>query len=74
MKEGDYMLKDAITSDRLTQLKELRNVIAETIDKRPGARDLAQLSRQYRDTLKDIEELENRNIEDEISKILDECE
>lgn len=43
---------------RLEQLKELLRILADEIDERPGARDLAQLSRQYRETLKEIEEIE----------------
>ena len=40
------MMIEAINSDRLTQLKALLIVIAEAIDKEPGARDLASLDRQ----------------------------
>ena len=56
---------------RLEQLRELLEILADEIDQRPGARDLAQLSRQYRDTLKEIEELEGADvIGDGISDIL----
>lgn len=41
---------------RLEQLRELLEILADEIDQRPGARDLAQLSRQYRETLREIEE------------------
>lgn len=58
---------------RLEQLKELLRILADEIDERPGARDLAQLSRQYRETLKEIEEIEGaQNDDDEISRILSE--
>lgn len=58
-------------SDRLSQLKELRDILADEINSRPGARDLAQLAKQYRETLKEIEELEGNNAEeDEIAKLL----
>lgn len=58
-------------SDRLSQLKELRDILADEINSRPGARDLAQLAKQYRETLKEIEELEGNNAEeDEIEKLL----
>lgn len=56
---------------RLEQLKELLRILADQIDARPGARDLAQLSRQYRETLKEIEEIEgSENNDDDISEIL----
>lgn len=58
---------------RLEQLKELLRILADEIDKRPGARDLAQLSRQYRETLKEIEEIEGaQQNDDDISEILSE--
>lgn len=56
---------------RLEQLKELLRILADEIDERPGARDLAQLSRQYRETLKEIEEIEGAgDQDDEIGEIL----
>ncbi|MBQ3979965.1 MAG: hypothetical protein II634_04150 [Lachnospiraceae bacterium] len=56
---------------RLEQLKELLSILAETIDSKPGARDLAQLAKQYRETLKEIEELErSTDTDDEIGDIL----
>ena len=58
---------------RLEQLKELLRILAGEIDERPGARDLAQLSRQYRETLKEIEEIEGaEQNDDDISEILSE--
>jgi hypothetical protein len=58
-------------TDRLTQLKALRDVLAAKINDDPGARDLAQLAKQYRETLKEIEEIEGENHgEDEIEKLL----
>ena len=58
-------------TDRLTQLKSLRDVLAEKINSDPGARDLAQLAKQYRETLKEIEEIEGgEHGEDEIEKLL----
>lgn len=60
-------------TNRLTQLKALRDVLAAKINDDPGARDLAQLAKQYRETLKEIEELEgNDGAEDEIGKLLNE--
>ena len=56
---------------RLAQLKALLQILAETIDTRPGARDLAQLSRQYRETLVEIEEIEGaEQNDDDIAEIL----
>lgn len=56
---------------RLDQLRCLRDIIAEKINSDPGARDLAQLCKQFRETNKEIEELENMNNgEDEIDRIL----
>lgn len=60
---------------RLAQLKALLEILAEIIDTRPGARDMAQLSRQYRETLKEIEEIEGtEDNNDDISEILSERE
>ena len=58
--------------NRLTQLTELRRKLAEAIDDCESKRDLAALSRQYRETLKEIEELEEYGQEeDEIKEILE---
>lgn len=60
---------------RLAQLKALLQILAETIDTRPGARDLAQLSRQYRETLVEIEEIEGaEQNDDDIAEIISERE
>ena len=62
---------EVLNQDRLAQLKALLEVLANEIDQKPGARDLAQLSKQYRETLKEIEEIEGtENTNDEISEIL----
>lgn len=59
------------SATRLVQLKELLVILADEIDNRPGARDLAQLSRQYRETLKEIEEIEGTaGDNDEIGELL----
>lgn len=58
-------------TSRLIQLKALRDVLAAKINDDPGARDLAQLAKQYRETLKEIEEIEGgEHGEDEIEKLL----
>ena len=56
---------------RLEQLKALAEILADKINSDPGARDMAQLAKQLRETLKEIEEIEGvTNGEDEIDKIL----
>ena len=58
-------------SSQIIQLKMLLAILAEEIDGRPGSRDLAQLSRQYRETLREIEEIEGgMDPDDEIAEIL----
>ena len=65
------LLSDNIDESRLNQLKELLQILAEAIDKSPGARDLAQLVKQYRETLKEIEEIDGGKTDDDaIGKIL----
>ena len=65
------MLTEKTAAPRLDQLKELLEILAEAIDQRPGARDLAQLSKQYRETVKEIEEIEGAGgNDDEIGEIL----
>lgn len=57
--------------DRVDQLRNLLDILAEKINSDPGARDLAQLAKQYRETLKEIEELEGGHGEtSEIDQIL----
>ena len=56
---------------RLERLVSLRDKLENAIDECDSKRDLAALSRQYRETLKEIEEIEGAsNGEDEIDKIL----
>lgn len=43
---------------RLEQLKKLRDTLAKAIDECESMRDLAALSRQYRETIREIEDLE----------------
>lgn len=60
-----------LNDTRLAQLKALLEVLAVSIDDKPGARDLAQLSKQYRETLKEIEEMEGVTKDnDEIGELL----
>ena len=66
-------MRETTELPRLEQLKALLIILADEIDQRPGARDLAQLARQYRETLKEIEEIEGMNShDDEIAEILSE--
>lgn len=56
--------------DRLKKLIELENDIYELMQK-ANSRTYASLAKQYRETLKEIEEIEGNNLNnDEISKIL----
>ena len=60
-----------LNGTRLAQLKALLEVLAASIDEKPGARDLAQLSKQYRETLREIEEMEGTAKDnDEIGELL----
>ena len=62
---------ECVDQERLNQLKKLLNVLAEAIDSKPGMRDLAGLVRQYRETLREIEELEGGpKDEDELGALL----
>ena len=65
------MMENSLDLPRVEQLKELLGILAKQIDDGPGARDMASLAKQYRETLKEIEEIEqNGNEEDELAKIL----
>ena len=64
-------LKRKRNRSRLEQLKTLRDILADEIDSRPGARDLASLAKQYRETITEIEQLEGADdTDDELSEIL----
>ena len=65
-------LSEALT--RHDQLIELREKLAFAIDTCESMRDLAALSRQYRETIKEIEEIEGAIPDDEIAGILSERE
>lgn len=65
-------LTAVINADRLTKLKALLAILSEAIDKGPGARDLSQLSKQYRETIREIEEIEGGPTDgDELGAILE---
>ena len=62
---------NAVNKPRAEQLKELLRVLAKQIDGEPGARDMASLARQYRETLKEIEEIEGtEDNDDDIAELL----
>ena len=57
--------------DRLQQLKTLASVLASSIDACDDARALPALAKQYRETVREIEEIEGASDNgDEISEIL----
>lgn len=57
--------------NRLQRLIELRDRLAESIEECTSMRDLAALARQYRETMREIEEIEGaENNGDEIAEIL----
>lgn len=69
------MMQSVTDKPRVCQLKELLLILAKEIDDSPGARDMASLSKQYRETIKEIEEIEGTdNGEDEISKLINDGE
>ena len=60
--------------NRLERLVEVRDKLAMAISTCDSRRDLAALSKQYRETLREIEELEGEGArDDEIGSILAEC-
>lgn len=59
------------SGSRLEQLKRLALVLAKNIDSCKDARLLPQLAKQYRDTIREIEEMEGAPSDgDEISEVL----
>jgi len=57
--------------NRLEQLKTLAPILAKKIDGCDSLRDLASLSKQYRETIKEIEEIEGVDKDDdEIGELL----
>ena len=59
--------------NRLEKLKELEAELKDLMNK-ANSRSLAPLAKQYRETLKEIEEIEGVNTNDEIGDILAERE
>ena len=59
--------------NRLDKLKELAKILAQNIDECADVRALPQLAKQYRDTIREIEEIEGaQHHGDEIGAILSE--
>jgi len=56
--------------DRLESLKALALNIAESLDDPDDSHSKAQLARQYRETLREIDEIEEGNGDDEIAAII----
>ena len=54
---------------RLEQLRALALVIAAEIDEGDGSHSMAQLARQYRETIAEIAELEGDGEDDEVAAI-----
>ena len=64
-------IQETLREERVEQLRALQEVIADQIDQRPGARDLASLAKQFREIGKEIEELEAlTDSSDDIDRIL----
>ena len=64
-------LIDASNEGRFEQLTQLRDILASSIDECESMRDLASLSRQYRETIREIESIESGEDDgDEIASII----
>ena len=55
---------------RLEQLRQLALVIAESIDMGDESHSMAQLARQYRETIREIAELEGESDDDPIARLI----
>nr|DAU98198.1 MAG TPA: hypothetical protein [Caudoviricetes sp.] len=68
------MVTVAGSGDRLAELKNLKIILAKQIDMctsmEDGPKLMPQLSRQYRETLREIEEIEGVGDDDEIGELL----
>lgn len=69
----DRMTSVTCDGSRLEQLKTLAYVLARRIDDDSESHSMAQLARQYRETIREIAELEAENDGDDIiSKLISE--
>lgn len=64
------LLSKSKKNDRAAQLEELKYKLAKAIDTCESMRDLAALSRQYRETIKELDEIQGGDTDDEISRII----
>lgn len=70
---GVFMKLKNVKGGRLEELKNLKLVLAAAIDGYSDPKALPQLAKQYRETVREIEEIEGAaNSEDEICEILGE--
>ena len=58
------------TENRLGKLKALSEILADALDNVESPKDCASLARQYRETIREIEEIEGVWEKDEIAEIL----
>lgn len=63
MEEINTLVSAAATGDRLTLLKEIRQKLAESLERTESGRDVAALSKQLRETAEEIDALENTSTE-----------
>ena len=56
--------------DRLASLKALALSLADSLDEPDGSHSKAQLARQYRETLREIDEIEEGDGDNEIAAII----
>lgn len=65
------MMIEANQGERIEKLKALAELLAEKMDEVKYIKDLPPLAKQYRETIREIEEIEgNVNEADEITEIL----
>ena len=55
---------------RIEMLRNLALVLADAIDEADGQHSIAQLARQYRETIAEIESIEGMNGDDELANAL----
>ena len=66
---ADTMVSVTLDGTRIEQLRHLALVLAEEIDSGDGQHSMAQLARQYRETIAELAELEEDADDDPISAI-----
>ena len=58
------------TGDRAAQLSELARTLALWMDSCESARDMASLARQYRETIRELEDIGGIDAEDGLAQII----